>query len=88
MNSPTALNLEAIDKAIRQHNANCGAPLTAIAMNPFEVDRLGWDELLGIPIIADDKIGTGRFRLICSGQHGEKEPEAVEAVAEDRLVTA
>lgn len=34
-------------------------------MNPFEVERLGWEELWGLPIVADGKIGTGRFEIRC-----------------------
>jgi len=34
-------------------------------MNPYEVERLGWDEICGLPIVGDDKIGTGRFEVRC-----------------------
>ena len=67
--SAAGLNLEVIQRAIVQHNGNCGFPVLEIRMNPFEVERLGWDEFRGIPIVADDAIGTGRFRLVCEGQH-------------------
>jgi hypothetical protein len=60
-----ALNLEVISKAIDQHDAKCGQPAIEIAMNPYEVDRLGWDEVRGLPIVGDDKIGTGRFEVRC-----------------------
>jgi hypothetical protein len=63
--SSTAKNLEAISKAIDQHNEGCPGKLVEIRMNPFEVERLDWDEFQGIPIVADDKIGTGRFQLVC-----------------------
>ena len=63
--SAAAKNLEAIDAAIKQHNGRCDFPPTAILMNPFEVERLGWDEYRGIPIRPDDKLGTGRFRITC-----------------------
>lgn len=72
----SAKNLKAIKAAIVQHNGNCGMPILAILMNPFEVDRLGWDEFEGIPIHGDSSIGTGCFRLLCEGNHGE--PEVVE----------
>jgi hypothetical protein len=60
-----ALNLEAISKAVDQHDARCGRPAVEVAMNQFEVDRLGWDTIRGLPIVADDKIGTGRFEVRC-----------------------
>lgn len=70
MASSTALNLEAISKAIRQHNEGCKAPLVEIRMNPFEVERLGFDTFEGIPIVGDEEIGTGRFRLLCERDLG------------------
>jgi hypothetical protein len=71
-----AKNLAAIQAAIVQHNGNCGEPITEIRMNPFEVERLGWDDFQGIPIKPDDKLPTGRFTLVCSGQHGKSPAEA------------
>jgi len=50
-------------------------------MSPFEVERLGWEEFRGIPIKPDGKLGTGRFRLICEGQHGEA-PAGEQTVSE------
>src|SRR2546423_12045 len=38
--SSEAKNLEAISKAIDHHNATCEYPAVAIAMNPFELERL------------------------------------------------
>lgn len=60
-----ALNLEAISKAVVQHNGNCDFPVRTIRMAPFEHERLGWDDFQGIPIVDDDEMGTGRFRLEC-----------------------
>jgi hypothetical protein len=70
-------NLEAISKAIDQHNESCEWPAVAIEMNPFEVERLGWEEIRGLPIVADPDLGTGAFRIICSrDQEGEGIEEA------------
>lgn len=64
--SAESKNLAAID----QHNAGCEAPLVAIEMCAFEIDRLGWDEFRGIPLrIAD--LPTGRFRLVCENDLAE-----------------
>jgi hypothetical protein len=85
--SSEAKNLEAISKAIDTHNANCDWPAVAIAMNPFEVERLGWDSIRGLPIRPDANIGTGAFRVVCGREEGElEEEEAVEAVADEREV--
>ena len=80
--SSEAKNLEAISKAIDQHNSSCPFPAVAVAMNPFEVERLGWDSIRGLPIRSDPAIGTGAFRIVCGGDEvDEGIEETVEAVA-------
>jgi hypothetical protein len=75
-------NLEAISKAIDHHNATCEYPAVAVAMNPFEIERLGWDNIRGLPIRPDPSLGTGRFRVVCGGDELEEEQvETVEAVS-------
>ncbi|MDP8943716.1 MAG: hypothetical protein M3N16_06325 [Actinomycetota bacterium] len=82
-----AKNLEAISKAIDHHNRTCEFPAVAVAMNPFEVERLGWESIRGLPIRSDPAIGTGAFRIVCAGDESElEEEEAVEAVASERDV--
>jgi len=81
MSSSEAKNLEAISRAIDQHDANCEWPAVAIEMNPFEVERLGWDTIRGLPIRANPELGTGSFRVVCAREEGEPGDE-VEAVAE------
>jgi hypothetical protein len=72
-----AKNLEAISQAIDQHNSNCPFPASEVRMNPFEVERLGWEEIRGLPIVPDSNQGTGSFRIICSrDQEGEGIEEA------------
>ncbi len=61
--SSEAKNLEAISRAIDQHNTTCEYPAVAVAMNPFEVERLGWDSIRGLPIRSDPNLGTGSFRV-------------------------
>jgi hypothetical protein len=80
MASATAKNLEAISRAIDRHNANCPFPAAEVRMNPFEVERLGWEEIRGLPVVPDPEIGTGRFRIVCSRDvegGGLEETEAV-----------
>jgi hypothetical protein len=82
VSSAESKNLEAIVKAIDQHNKTCEFPAVAVAMNPFEVERLGWDTIKGLPIRPEPNMGTGSFRIICA--RDEIEPgEEVEAVAEE-----
>ncbi len=85
MSSSEAKNLEAISKAIDQHNGSCEYPAVAVAMNPFEVERLGWDSIRGLPIREDPAVGTGSFRVVCGGGEEEPEAEVVEAVAEETV---
>src|ERR1700749_2838869 len=66
MASPEAKNLEAISKAIDQHNSSCPFPAAEVRMNPFEIERLGSDEIRGLPLALDREPGTGRFRIVCA----------------------
>ena len=84
MASSESKNLEVISKAIDVHNRDCPFPASAVAMNPFEVERLGWDTIRGLPIRPDPAVGTGAFRIVCGGDELE-ETETVEAVAEEAV---
>lgn len=84
MSSSEAKNLEAIAKAIDAHNAGCEWPAVAIEMNPFEVERLGWDSIRGLPIRSNPALETGRFHVVCARDEGEP-GEVVEAVAEQTV---
>ncbi len=78
-----AKNLEAISKAIDQHNSNCPYPAAEVRMNPFEIERLGWEEIRGLPLRPDSSLGTGAFRIVCARDEGlPGEVEEVEAVAD------
>ena len=83
--SAEAKNLQAISEAIDHHNATCEWPAVAVAMNPFEVERLGWDSIRGLPIRRDPNVGTGAFRIVCAREEPETEEEVVEAVAEETV---
>ena len=82
MGTAESKNLEAISKAIDQHNSSCPFPAAEVRMNPFEVERLGWEEIRGLPIVPDPEIGTGRFRIVCSREGDGEELEEVEAIRE------
>ncbi len=86
MSSSEAKNLEAISRAIDQHNATCEYPAVAVEMNPFEVERLGWDSIRGLPIRPNPALGTGSFRIVCAREEGRPaEEETVEAVADQTV---
>ena len=79
--SAEAKNLGAISQAIDQHNSGCPFPAAEVRMNPFEAERLGWDEIRGLPIVPDPEIGTGRFRIVCSRDLDGAGIEEVEAIS-------
>jgi hypothetical protein len=86
MSSSEAKNLEAISKAIDQHDRSCEWPAVAIEMNPFEVERLGWDTIRGLPVRSNPSLGTGAFRVVCAREDGlPGEEETVEAVADQTV---
>jgi hypothetical protein len=80
--SPEAKNLEAISRAIDQHNSSCPFPAAEVRMNPFEVERLGWEQIRGLPVIPDGEIGTGRFRIVCSRDLEGEKLEETEAIGQ------
>jgi len=81
--SAEAKNLEAISKAIDQHNSNCPFPAAEVRMNPFEIERLGWDTIRGLPLLPDPELGTGRFRIVCSRDTDDSGLEITEAVGRE-----
>ena len=86
MSSSEAKNLEAISRAIDQHDRSCEYPAVAVAMNPYELERLGWDSIRGLPIRPDPNLGTGRFNIVCGGEESDEGiEETVEAVAEQTV---
>ena len=86
MSSSEAKNLEVISKAIDRHNESCEWPAVAVEMNPYEVERLGWDSIRGLPVRPNGELGTGAFRVVCSREEGlPGEEETVEAVADQTV---
>lgn len=60
------MNLRRISEALDAHDESCTYEVIEIRMAQFEIDRLGWTEILGIPLVADPEQGTGTFRLVCN----------------------
>jgi hypothetical protein len=75
VSSSEAKNLEAIARAIDQHNSSCPYPAAEVRMNPFEVERLG------LPVVPDPQISTGRFRIVCSREAEGIEVEEVTEIS-------
>jgi hypothetical protein len=88
-------NFEAIAKAKADHNRQCPFPPHTVRMNPFEIERMGWEEgdtIAGLVLEADARLGTGAFRLVCDGleppELEEEREAAVEAPTEPLVVPA
>jgi hypothetical protein len=86
--SGEAKNFEAISKAKADHNRHCPFPPHTVKMHPIEIERMGWDEgdnIAGLVLQSDPRIGTGTFRLICDGtdppELEEREEDVIEAPA-------
>jgi hypothetical protein len=79
-----AKNFEAIVKAKADHNKHCPFPPHTVRMNPFEIERMQWEEgdtIAGLLLESDPKLGTGAFRLVCDGMEPpELETEDFEVV--------
>ncbi len=93
MASAEGKNFEAIVKAKEQHNKNCPFPPHTVRMNPFEIERMQWEEgdtIAGLVLEADGRIGTGSFRLVCDGMEPPEldieESEAIRGPAEPLVV--
>lgn len=64
MNSE-ARRLQSLQLALDQHESRCGDQVRAILLNPFERDRLDWDEFRGIPIEPAPELPTGVVKIDC-----------------------
>jgi hypothetical protein len=93
VSSAEAKNFEAIAKAKEAHNRGCPFPPHTVKMNPFEIERMGWEEgdtIAGLVLEGDGAIGTGAFRLICDGMEPPEleieEESVIEAPAQPLVV--
>ena len=83
MSQFAAKNLAAIKAALDQHNADCPVPANAILLNPVDHELLGFDELWGLPVLADERVPTKRVRIDCDGSAYGIEDEIAEAIAQE-----
>ena len=82
MASLEAEMLAFIRRGLDHHNQSCPMPAQAILLNPGNHELFGWDELWGIPVIADDRVAPKRFRIQCDGSAFGIEDEVEQAIAE------
>jgi hypothetical protein len=77
-------NLRAIKAALDHHNSECPVPANAILLNPVDHALMGWDELWGLPVLADERVPTKRVRIQCDGSAFGIEDEVAEAVSREQ----
>lgn len=75
--------LELVRAGVDHHNGTCPMPARAILLNPGNHALFGWDELWGIPVLADERVKPERFRIDCDGSAFGIEEELADAIATD-----
>ena len=84
MNSFNAENLKRIYEAIDDHNARCPDPAVAVSMHPYSREKLGWDDIRGLPIWDDERLQPERFRIECPKTlPADDETEVTDAIGEE-----
>ena len=76
--------LEFIRRGLDHHAKSCPLAPRAIVLNPGNHELFGWEELWGIPVLADDRVAPKRFRIDCDGSAFGIEEELREAVRVER----
>ncbi|HET9154779.1 MAG TPA: hypothetical protein VFN85_11765 [Solirubrobacterales bacterium] len=67
MDIQTVLNIRT---AIELHAERCARPPKAILLNPSNFDLLGLVEVLGLPVLPDDRVPVMRVRIHCGAGRG------------------
>jgi len=62
MDIQSVLNIRA---AIEAHAEQCGRAPKVILLNPANFDLLGMIEVLGLPVLPDDRVPVMRVRIHC-----------------------
>ena len=80
MASLEAEMLAHVRRGLDHHASTCPLAPRAILLNPGNHELFGWDELWGIPVLADERVAPKRFRIDCDGSAFGIEAELREAV--------
>ena len=59
--------LEKIVEGLGRHDQSCPMPAQAILISHFDRERFDWEEVKGVPVVADDGVQPERFRIQCEG---------------------
>ena len=52
-------------EALAEHDECCDSEAKAILLNPGNFDLIGWDEILGLPVLPDERVEPIRARVLC-----------------------
>ena len=78
--------LEFIRRGVDHHAETCPMAPRAILLNPGNHELFGWDELWGIPVLADERVAPKRFRIDCDGSAFGIESEVAEMIRTEQPV--
>lgn len=59
-----------IKAAWEEHASECDQAPKAVLMHPGNFQLIGWDEVLGLPVLPDERVEPKRFRLVCGSGTG------------------
>lgn len=62
--------VEGVKAAWDQHAGECGRRPKAILLNDGNYRLVGWNELLGVPVLPDRAVEPMRFLLVCGSGRG------------------
>ena len=62
---------------LARHQRECSNKVRAILVHPSRKDQLG-DSVMGIQVVADDRVPVDRFRIDCGGGHSQPVQETTE----------
>ena len=54
-----------IREELAKHEESCNSPAKAILMNPGNFDLIGWNEVLGLPVLPDERVEPMLARILC-----------------------
>ena len=71
-----------IRAGLDHHASTCPVAPRAILLHPGNHELFGWSELWGIPVVADERVDSKRFRIDCPGSAFGIEDEVSRMLAE------
>jgi hypothetical protein len=67
--------LEAVRTAFAEHDRDCQQHAYLILLNPANYELLGWDEVLGLPVLPDTRVEPMTARIVCCASKDATTPK-------------